>query len=163
LGLTPQQAALVLIPYSAGLPFGNEMFDFVLANGVFEHIPPPRSNYVREVWRVLKPGGCLIISESPNKYLPKDYHTTGGLWFIPWLPSRLARRYAVWRGRFGKGKDWVTSGWRGVGYYEIVSGFSSPYKLLPERTRSRHMILTKLGLPASLLDPYPILVFQKPS
>ena len=69
------------------LQFHDDSFDTVFANAVLEHIPEPRVRFVREMWRVLKPGGHLIINETPNKYLPIDYHTTGGLWFVPWLAS----------------------------------------------------------------------------
>jgi len=161
LGLA-NRAVLLHISNTAQLPFADSSFAVVLANAVLEHIPPPRLPFVRELWRVLAPGGHLIINESPNKYLPVDFHTTGGLWFVPWAPSKLARSYAIWRGQFSKEADWSTSGWRGVGYYEITKALGYSYKLIPEDTRLRHRVLTCLGLPASLLDPYPNLIFEKP-
>jgi len=143
------------------LPLSDSAFDVVLANAVLEHIPPPRAPFVRELWRVLRRGGHLIINESPNKYLPVDFHTTGGLWCVPWMPCRLAHRYAIWRRRFNGNADWSTSGWRGVGYYEITKALGNHYESIPENTRLRHRALTLLGLPSSLFDPYPILIFQK--
>jgi len=155
------KAQLVQISYDAILPFPECSFETVLANAVLERIPSGHRPYVREMWRVIKPGGYLIIRESPNKYLPIDLHTTGGLWLIPWMPKELARRYAIWRGRFRHDADWSTSGWRGIGYYEIEGCLKGPYKLISETGRLRHRLLTKLGLPASLFDPYPTLIFQK--
>jgi hypothetical protein len=74
------------------------------------------------LWRVLKPGGVLVISETPNNYYPKEGHTTG-LWLNHWLPSTWAHRRACKRGRFaGHRGDWITSGWRGLGYYELRRG-----------------------------------------
>lgn len=142
------------------LPFPDASFDAVLANAVFEHVPQPRGPYLREVARVLAPGGHVIILESPNKYLPKDYHTTG-LWFVPWLPSAIAKQYALWRGRFKPTSDWVHSGWRGVGYYELAAGLGPDFAPIPELTRPRHRLLHRLGLPSGLLDPYPQLIFRK--
>jgi len=143
------------------LPFANALFDVVFANAVLEHIPQPRAPYISEMWRVLKPSGHLIINETPNKYLPIDFHTTGGLWFVPWLPKNLARRYAILRGRFRRDKDWDHSGWRGVGYYEITKALGRNYRAIPEMSHRRHRFLAKLHLPPGLLDPYPQLVFEK--
>ena len=133
------------------LQFEDDSFDTVFANAVLEHIPEPRAAFVREMWRILKPGGHLIINESPNKYVPIDWHTTGGLWFVPWLPKNASRRYAIWRKRFGEDKDWDHSGWRGIGYYEIVSAIGPGYCLVPETSHRRHRILAKLGLPPELV------------
>jgi len=43
------------------LPFRGSIFDLVMATGVFEYFPEPRVA-AEEVYRVLKPGGCLIMS-----------------------------------------------------------------------------------------------------
>jgi len=154
------KVSLATMGYEAWLPFRDKSFQVVVANAVFEHIPQPRHAYLREVWRVLVPSGHLIINESPNKYFPHDAHTTR-LWFVPWMPSDVARRWAIFRGRIAPDQDWRTSGWRGVGYYEIVGAFDEPYRLIPETSRLRHRFLTSLGLPASLMDPYPTWIFQK--
>lgn len=137
-----------------------EAFDTVLANAVFEHIPQPRRGHVREVWRVLAPGGVLIVNETPNKYLPWDFHTTN-LPLVNWLPKPLARRVALGTGRFRADHDWDHSGWRGLGYFELVRAIPGPYEVTHERSRVRHRMLRALGLPASLLDPYPIYVVAK--
>ena len=43
------------------LPFVDASFDLLLASQVIEHIPAARSA-LREMWRVMRPGGVLIIS-----------------------------------------------------------------------------------------------------
>ena len=44
-------------------PFGDEEFDLVVLNSVFTHMLPAEvENYLREVARVLKPGGRCLIS-----------------------------------------------------------------------------------------------------
>lgn len=155
-------ATLEHVSDTARLSFPDNAFDVVLANAVLEHIPQPRGAYVREMWRVLAPGGHLIVNETPNKYFPVDVHTTG-LWFVPWLPRDVAHRYALWRGRFSPTAHWASSGWRGLGFYEMVGALETPYEYIPERSRWRHRVLTRLGLPASLVDPYPTWILRKPN
>lgn len=51
------------------IPFGDASFDAVMAYGVIEHIPEEVLRPVmREVARVTKPGGCLLVS-----YLPRTW------------------------------------------------------------------------------------------
>jgi ubiquinone/menaquinone biosynthesis C-methylase UbiE len=163
-GFSEQQIHLLHVPDTRKLPFEDEAFDFVLAQAVLEHIPQPRHLHLREMWRVLRPGGHMIIAETPNKYYPKEIHTTK-LWFNHWLPEPLAFWRAV---KFGKGyrdyvdpEEWTYSGWRGMGYYEMVKPLGGGYTLVPELENSRHKLLNRLGIPASILDPYPVWVLRK--
>jgi SAM-dependent methyltransferase len=146
--------------YEPYIPLADASFDVVLANAVLEHIPQPREDYIKELWRVLRAGGYLIINETPNKYLPWDFHTTK-LPLINWLPSRIAHVVAEKFGRLHHVKDpWEASGWRGLGYFELAGALSN-YSLVPEAVKIRHRCLSALGLPASILDPYPLWIFRK--
>jgi len=101
------------------LPFRENKFDMVLVADVIEHIAKDRKKYLRETFRVLKKNGLLIITGTPNLLYPKDYHTTG-LYFIPWLPSKIANKYAVFRGKWVKGKDLDYAGRKGANYWQII-------------------------------------------
>ena len=101
------------------LPYDNEKFDMVIVADVIEHIVNDRRKYLRETFRVIKKNGLLIITGTPNCLYPKDYHTTG-LYFIPWLPSKLASKYAVLRGKWEKGKDLDYAGRKGANYWQII-------------------------------------------
>lgn len=156
---TVPHAHLLRVRDTRRLPFADESFDVVSANAVLEHIPQPRDRYIEEIWRCVKQGGHLIVNETPNKWFPKEIHTTG-LWWNHYLPKELAYRRAVRHGwKRGRG-EWARSGWRGLSYTELVRPLTG-YKLIQERTRLRHRILAAFGLPAGILDPYPVWILQK--
>lgn len=52
---------------ATGLPFDDESFDAATSCGVLEHVPDPSAS-LRELFRVLKPGGGLYIYHFPNRY-----------------------------------------------------------------------------------------------
>lgn len=49
------------------LPYGNNMFDTVIASGVIEHVPNDYES-IKEIYRIIKSGGYFIITFLPNKY-----------------------------------------------------------------------------------------------
>ncbi|MBC7262850.1 MAG: class I SAM-dependent methyltransferase [Chloroflexi bacterium] len=116
------------VPDTTQLPFPDAYFDVCICNAVLEHIPPAqRSAHVREIWRTLRPGGYLYVTETPNRLFPYDAHTTR-LWWVPWMPLPLARRYAIWRRRvepLESEHDLVLRGIRGVTVWEITSGLDN--------------------------------------
>jgi SAM-dependent methyltransferase len=76
------------------LPFDDGTFDLVLAIAIIEHLPSrERHRYVDEYYRVLAPGGHIVILDTPNRLFPLETHSVG-LPGIQWLPPRLAYRYA---------------------------------------------------------------------
>jgi ubiquinone/menaquinone biosynthesis C-methylase UbiE len=90
-------------PDTLKLPFSDETFDFVLASSVLEYIPGNRGPYLREMWRVLKPEGRLLIAGTSNAAWPREVHSK--TWIINWMPNlgprirqKLGRRTNVERG-----------------------------------------------------------------
>lgn len=88
------------------LAYPTDTFDVVLLNEVLEHVPNDGAA-LREIWRVLKPGGSLVMF-SPNRLYPIETHGVirrsdnlhlGGLStpFLPWLPISIGgKRYRYW-------------------------------------------------------------------
>ena len=48
------------------LPYGDDRFDKVFAINSFHHWPQPQEHNLKEIWRVLKPGGKIFITEQPH-------------------------------------------------------------------------------------------------
>ena len=79
------------------LPYQDEHFDMVVCNAVFEHIhPKEREDHFAEIYRITKPGGQIIIRGTPNRFFPKDGHTSE-LWLVPWLPLTIEKYYVIFR------------------------------------------------------------------
>jgi SAM-dependent methyltransferase len=74
----------VVDPYKLELPFEDQSIDFAFSLGVIEHIGTSnghsdrldnyhaiRQQWLREVFRIIKPGGCMLIG-GPNRNFPID-------------------------------------------------------------------------------------------
>jgi ubiquinone/menaquinone biosynthesis C-methylase UbiE len=66
------------------MPYADERFDKVLLSEVLEHLDDDQAG-LREVWRVLRPGGILVVTV-PNCDYPFLYDP------INWVSERLLRR-----------------------------------------------------------------------
>jgi hypothetical protein len=76
------------------------------------------------------------------------------------MPKEFARAYAIRRGKWGEERERESSGWRGMGYFELISGLPRFVDESP-RTRLRHRIFKFLGFSPQILDPYPTIVLRK--
>lgn len=114
------------------LPFGDESFDIAILASVIEHIVDERGKYIREVFRVVKKSGVIMISGTPNLLYPKDKHTTN-LYFVPWLPGKIAYKYALKRKKWKEGDDLEYAGRRGITYFKLKSFLKGlSFKILNE-------------------------------
>ncbi len=114
--------------------------DGVLLFAVLEHMTAPeRLNTLSVAWDLLRPGGFILIAETPNRLAYLDHHTSG-LPFFNMLPEELALRYidrtersdvklsldlALRDGLDAAKLALVRSGYSGVSYheFEIAMGY----------------------------------------
>ena len=87
-------AGATLLPGSADkLDFSDGSFDVIMLANVYEHIDPARRlDSMREIRRVLRPGG-VVVGQIPNPYFPIENHSR--LPFTGYLPVRAQKVY--WR------------------------------------------------------------------
>src|SRR5262245_8090892 len=79
-------------------PFRQGTFDFVLLNGVLEHmLPEERRDLLRAILDLVRPGGRVLVTETPNRWFPRNSHTK--LWLSEWIPfataAALAHRFRI--------------------------------------------------------------------
>jgi ubiquinone/menaquinone biosynthesis C-methylase UbiE len=82
-------------------PYDDTTFDFVYSTSVIEHVTYP-VQVMREIYRVLKPGGRLYIA-FPNSFVWKETHT--GLYGLSYLPRFIGKHYLKITGR-STYEDW---------------------------------------------------------
>jgi ubiquinone/menaquinone biosynthesis C-methylase UbiE len=140
---------------SLRLPFRDGSFDATFLNGVLEHrLPEERRKLLVEARRLVRVGGHLFISETPNRWFPRNSHNK--TWFSEMLPLTLAARYVA---RFGLRKDFPTggrtalyrTGFRGLSVRQIKRLLGSSMSLVPssERVSELEFILPRTPFDAS--------------
>jgi 2-polyprenyl-3-methyl-5-hydroxy-6-metoxy-1,4-benzoquinol methylase len=111
------------------LPPDIGMFDFVSFSAVFEHLlPSERPILMAQVWSVLCPGGILFVNQTPHRWFPHEFHTTG-LPLVNYLPRSLAHRAANRLSRrVGRDESWealLRKGIRGATETDVLNAISS--------------------------------------
>jgi 2-polyprenyl-3-methyl-5-hydroxy-6-metoxy-1,4-benzoquinol methylase len=129
-------------PSAEQLPPQLGMFDFVSLSAVWEHLlPPERPVLARTIWLLLQPGGILFLNETPHRWYPFEYHTTG-LPLLNYIPKTLAYRAASRFSRRVDGsvswEDLLRAGIRGGTEHEVLKALSAvgdgtPVSLTPVR------------------------------
>jgi SAM-dependent methyltransferase len=119
-----QLAKIEYIDGKYSMPFSNGEFDIVWAQAIMEHVlPNQRRAVLRELWRVLRKDGLLVIFGTPNRLWFKEYHTSN-LLFVNYLPLNiavfLARRFSRRVSVDQSKEELLSEGFRGCTYWEIA-------------------------------------------
>jgi SAM-dependent methyltransferase len=99
------------------LPYEDNSFDAVIGSGVLEHVPND-SESLKELYRIIKPGGFFVMTMLPNRYS-----------YTEWLNRRLnnphhLRLYSLSQAR----RMFMHHGFLPItfGYHQIIPTLSSP-------------------------------------
>ncbi|WP_157223835.1 class I SAM-dependent methyltransferase [Caulobacter sp. AP07] len=74
--------------------FRDDMFDLVISNAVFEHVQNPHA-VLKEMYRILKPGGTAYIHWNPFTGFRMGGHDIGMPFHYPWAHLRLKEKEHV--------------------------------------------------------------------
>ena len=104
-------------------------FGVIWLQAVMEHLlPSERQSYLKRFWQALRPGGHLIITETPNRVWPVEGHTTRGTWWIPWMSHQKVFRRMRTQERYASysDEDFYRCGIIGSSYREILDCLGRP-------------------------------------
>jgi hypothetical protein len=122
-------------------------YDVVQLNAVFEHLLPIECKALMpDLWRRLRIGGYLVLTETPRRWFPLETHTTS-LPFVNYLPDRLALAAVRHCGRYPKTvtlNEALRLGVHGGTYDEIISCIGVPTsgfeRVHPQTADARDML-----------------------
>ncbi len=171
-GLDADRVKTVAVGIEPGLPFPDGSFDMVTCNSVFEFIPSRRDEYIRELVRVLRPGGHLVLS-TENGLFPVDYYTRR---LFPLFRRAQMRRLNVPYGlTYFELKRWLRATGRAVVDLSKTNTFNSMDHFVARRRESgggaiveiAHLGNTALkrccrvfGVPSQIFFPYTTFMFE---
>ncbi len=118
------------------LPFPDASFDVITCNSVLEYVDHPILPAVlRELDRVLKPSGLVVITATASRFPPREVHSLR--WFVNYLPRWVDRLVA-------KGPIQ-----RGLWPWELRRGFGRGYRNLDVEDRGRAYVEARRRMGAS--------------
>ena len=152
------------------LPFANSSFDVITCNSVLEYVRPELlASVQRELNRVLRPGGLLLVFGTSNRLSPREPHS--GKWLVNYIPRSVDRllRKSIERGvspwnlrrGFGDGYENLLSGHRGTRQYLEVKRRMGLKGWRLRALRIAAPILAASPLSIGLLLPYATLLLRK--
>jgi SAM-dependent methyltransferase len=105
------------LTHAYSLPYESNSFDVVMGSGVLEHVPND-SESLKELYRIIRPGGFFIMTMLPNRYS-----------YTEWLNRRLRNPHHLRLYTLTRAKDmFMHHGFLPVrfGYHQIIPTLSSP-------------------------------------
>jgi len=105
------------------MPFSNGIFDVVICNHVYEHVPDA-DKLIYEIYRVLKKGGYLYMAAG-NFVCPMELHYQ--LPFLQYLPLSYGKTYIRL-----SGKKFIHYDYKNLRTYGQILHLLSPFKIEDE-------------------------------
>jgi SAM-dependent methyltransferase len=159
------------VPDTTRMPFPAESFDVICCNSVLEYVPlDVLAPLLKEIDRVLRGGGLLIIYGTSNRLWPREVHSRR--WFVNYLPRSFdsvflrgrSLQRGVWpwqlRSAFAGYEDLIRKD-RGRGFLEVKSRAGLP----PRKRRilsAINRVADRCGVSVGILMPSCCLLLRKP-
>ena len=125
-----------LLDGSVQLPFPSGHFDLISCNSVLEYVPPAQLGSVqKELDRILKPGGRILVTGTSSRLWPKEVHS--GKWLINYMPYSLNRYLSY-------GKEIP----KGIWTAQVTQGFGKNYLNLDTEDKGTRFLKSR-----SLMHP----------
>ena len=151
------------------LPFLDESFELIFCNSVLEYIPAARlRDLQRELDRVLRPGGRMVIYGTSNRLWPIEPHSRR--WLVNYLPRAVDRltgrsfERGVWpwhiRHGFGAYVDVVAAG--GPEFYLRSRGAGRDRGAKKAVLAALSRVTGALGMSTGYLTPFLFAILEKP-
>jgi ubiquinone/menaquinone biosynthesis C-methylase UbiE len=171
-GLDESRVRTVALGIEPGLPFPDRSFDLVTCNSVFEFIPSRRDEYVRELTRVIRPGGHLVLSTENGLY-PVDYYTRR--LFPLWRRTTMRRLNVPYGMTYFELRRWVQASGRSVKDLSLDNRFNSLDHFIARRRQDGGARLAAVAgmvnavlkgacrvvrLPSQIFFPYTTFMFE---
>jgi SAM-dependent methyltransferase len=85
-----EEPKVIVLPSAPPLPFSDSSFDLVCCNSVLEYVSPSDLCFMmKEIGRVVRPGGIVLILGTSNRLWPCEGHSHR--WFVNYVPRSLDR------------------------------------------------------------------------
>ncbi|MEO7497548.1 MAG: class I SAM-dependent methyltransferase [Massilia sp.] len=153
-------------PDSTRLPYPDGSFDLIACNSVLEYVAPVELGAVqRELDRVLRPGGLILLTGTSSRLWPREGHTRR--WLVNYVPRRFdgffaqapARGISPWRARHGFGRHYENLDRPGMDACFARSRLAMGSGAL--RLRLQLGLASLLGVGPGLLGPYMSCLLKK--
>ena len=122
------RAPRFLVASGLRLPFGDQSFDAVVCNHVYEHVADP-FRLMREIHRVLRPGGACYLATGHTLQLVEPHHR---LPLLSWLPRPMADAYVRVTARGRRYEERFLPPWR---LRSLATGFARATLVSPAMLR----------------------------
>jgi ubiquinone/menaquinone biosynthesis C-methylase UbiE len=129
------------------LPYDDNYFDVVIGTGVLEHVPID-SESLKELYRIIRPEGCFIMTHLPNKYS-----------YTEWMNRMLGNPHHIRRYSLREALHmFIHHGFRptAFGYHQMVPSLSSPAGGVFDLPIANRLVESLFGLNSLLERLWPL-------
>lgn len=162
--------SFIKVADSRQLPFADNEFELIVCNSVLEYVHDYQLGAVqRELDRVLKPGGRILITGTSNRLFPLGLH--GRIWLVNYVPSSLdrwlfkqhrpERGVWPWKLRYGFGDHYIDLDCQLPQRYQEARLALMPSKIKKILFKTLSRVLNPFGITPNWLSSSIAMTLQK--